>query len=163
MTLFIESYVASAKPRTRRRYWNMSRHDLPRIEAFFLSFDFDQRRSYFGGGISDDSILSYCRAIDWSITDIVGRSGVYCLESLALVVALDPDLTKAELSVACPLVCDQRKIIAELVSIAIELAKQKYLTLVVRRELAHPNLIEELRRERFTFGSEEIEIALAGP
>lgn len=40
-----------------RSHQHLSSHDEQRIAAFFLSFDFDQRRAYFGGGISDHSLL----------------------------------------------------------------------------------------------------------
>jgi hypothetical protein len=145
-----------------RSHQHMSSHDQPRIVAFFLSFDFDQRRSYFGGGISDHSILEHCRAIDWTTTDMVGV-GRYCLEALATIVALPPDRTTAELAVACPLLCDQRRITAELLANVTKFAVAKYRSLMVRREFAHPDLIAELRQNaRAICGEEEIKIDLSG-
>jgi hypothetical protein len=132
----------------------LSAHDQPRIAAFFLSFDFDQRRAYFGGGVSDHSILEHCRAIDWTTTDMIG-SGRYCLEALAAIVALPPDHIKAELAVACPLLCDQRRITAELLANVTEFAITKYRSLVVRREFAHPDLIAELRQRALAICCEE--------
>src|SRR5262249_10003098 len=141
---------------------HLSRHDEPRILAFFLSFNFDQRRSYFGGGVSDHSILEHCRSIDWTTTDMIG-SGRYCLEALATLVALPPDHGKAELAVACPLSCDQRRITTELLANVTEFAVAKYRSLVVRREFAHPDLIVELRQNALAIYSEErIEIDLRG-
>src|SRR6266705_2962627 len=96
-------------------------HDLPRLEAFFLSFDFDQRRAYFGGGVSNQSIRQYCRAIDWNSTTLIARSGPYCLEAIAVLVSLPPDHATVELSVGCPLACNQQPIIAELFNLAIEI------------------------------------------
>ena len=145
-----------------RSYQHISSHDQPRIVAFFLSFDFDQRRSYFGGGISDHSILEHCRAIDWTTTDMVGV-GRYCLEALATIVALPPDRTTAELAVACPLLCDQRRITAELLANVTKFAVAKYRSLMVRREFAHPDLIAELRQNaRAICCEEEIKIELNG-
>jgi hypothetical protein len=143
-----------------RLHQHLSRCDEPRIAAFFLSLDFDQRRSYFGGGISDHSILEHCRSIDWTTTDMIGY-GRYCLEALATIVALPPDNGTAELAVACPLLCDQRRITAELLTNVTEFAVAKYRTLVVRRELAHSDLIVELRRSAPAICCEEkIEIDL---
>jgi hypothetical protein len=146
----------------RRSHQHMSSHDQPRIAAFFLSFDFDQRRSYFGGGISDHSIREYCRAIDWTMTDMVGV-GRYCLEALATIVALPPDHATAELAVACPLLCDQRRITAELLASVTEFAVAKYRSLVVWRDFAHPDLIAELRQNALAVcGEQEIRIDLSG-
>ena len=143
-----------------RLHQHLSRHDEPRISAFFLSFDFDQRRSYFGGGVSDYSILEHCRTIDWTSTDMIG-SGRYCLEALATLVALPPDHGSAELAVACPLLCDQRRITAELLTNVTEFAAAKYRSLVVQREFAHPDLIDELRQIALaTWCEENIEIDL---
>ena len=44
--------LASQRAAGQRSFQILGDHDLPRLEAFFLSFDFDQRRGYFGGGIS---------------------------------------------------------------------------------------------------------------
>ena len=166
MTTKISNVLRTTAPSIApgRSYQHLSRHDRPRIAAFFLSFDFDQRRAYFGGGMSDRAILGFCSAIDWTTTDMIARSGRYCLEALATIVALSPDHTKAELAIACPLLCDQRRIIAELMSHVMELAATRYQSLVVRRELAHPDLIDELRQREFaTCRGEEIEIDLDPP
>ena len=161
-TIISDSQVTALKSlRPVRSYQQLSRHDMPKITAFFLSFDFDMRRSYFGGGISDHSIMQYCRTIDWTTTDMIGRSGRYCLEALATIVAMPPDNTRAELALACPLFCDQRQIVAELMSNVVEFASAKYRRLVVWRDLAHPDLIAELRSsELAAFSGEEIEVKL---
>jgi hypothetical protein len=143
-----------------RSYQHLSSHDQPRIAAFFLSFDFDQRRAYFGGGVSDHSIMEHCRSIDWTATDMIG-AGRYCLEAVAVIVALPPDYAGAELAVACPLFCDQRRITAELLANVTEFAVTKYRKLVARREFAHPDLIAELRQGApSTYCEEEIEFDL---
>jgi hypothetical protein len=145
-----------------RSYELLGDRDLPRLHAFFLSFDFDQRRAYFGGGISDQSIREYCRAIDWSTTMVIARSGPYCLEAVAMLVYLPPDHAVAELSVGCPLYCNQRQIIAELLNLAIEIGALGRRTLLVRRELAHPDLLSLLRdNELAVFDSENVLLDLA--
>ncbi|MFO1111137.1 MAG: hypothetical protein U1E61_18335 [Bradyrhizobium sp.] len=145
----------------KHSYQQLSSHDRPRIEAFFLSLDFDQRRAYFGGGMSDHSIVQFCRTIDWTRTELIARSGRYCLESLAIIVALPGDGTRAELAVVCPLMCDQRRIMSELLANVIEFAAIRYRRLLVRREGAHPDLVAELRHSMLaTFAGEEIRIDL---
>ena len=166
MTIIISDlHTISSQPvASGRSYQHLSIHDRPRIEAFFLSFDFDQRRSYFGGGISDQSIREYCSAIDWSTTDMIARTSRYCLEALATIVSLPLDNTKAELAVACPLLCDQRLIINALLAVVTEFATTKYRSLVVRRELGHPGLLVELRQnDAVRFWSDEVEIDLRFP
>jgi hypothetical protein len=113
--------LASQRAAGQRSFQILRDHDLPRLEAFFLSFDFDQRRGYFGGGVSSQSIRKFCRSIDWNVTRIIARSGPYCLEAIAALVSLPPDYTAIELSVACPLACEQQPIIAELFELAIEI------------------------------------------
>ncbi|CAN0388812.1 unnamed protein product, partial [Phaeothamnion confervicola] len=115
------------------------------LEAFFLAFDFDQRREYFGGGVSDESIRGSCEAIRWTETTIIARSGPYCLEAIATVAAMAPGLRTAELSMACPLSCDRRPIVADLLDLALMIASLSYRQLVVNRELAMRELLALLR------------------
>src|SRR5215204_5835773 len=105
--------LASQRAPGLRSFHILGDHDLAKLEAFFLSFDFDQRRAYFGGGISSQSIRKHCRSIDWRSTTVIARSGPYCLEAIAMLVSLPPDYTNVELSIACPLACEQQTIIAE--------------------------------------------------
>lgn len=164
MTDLISDFDVVSRPRSAgHSYQQLSSHDCPRIEAFFLSFDFDQRRAYFGGGMSDHSIVAFCRSIDWARTDVIARAGRYCLESLAIVSAHPGDGARAELAVACPLMCDQRRIMSGLLANVTEFAAIRYRSLSVRRESAHPDLIAELRQSaRAAFAADEIEIDL-GP
>jgi hypothetical protein len=153
--------LASQRAAGLRSFQILSDHDLPKLEAFFLSFDFDQRRAFFGGGISSQSIRKYCRDIDWSSTTMIARSGPYCLEAIAILVSLLPDHTTVELSVACPLACPQQSIIAELFELAIEIGALGGRKLIVSRELAHPDLMFLLRSSgRGRFGSEHVEVNL---
>ena len=158
--------LASQRAPGLRSFQLLGDRDLPRLDAFFLSFDFDQRRTYFGGGISDQSIREFCRAIDWPTTTIIARSGPYCLEAVAMLVSLPPDHAVVEFSVACPLSCDQRPIVAELLDLAIELGALEYVTLLVRRELAHTDLLSLLRdndQARFDGNHVELDLAAARP
>lgn len=153
--------LASRRAPGLRSYQFLLDHDLPRLHAFLLSFDFDQRRAYFGGGISDQAIGEHCRAIDWETTTLIARSGPYCIEAAAMLVSLPPDHGAVELSIACPLACNQQPIIAELLDLAIEIGALRHRTLLVRRELANVDLLSLLRgNERARFGNESIELDL---
>jgi len=154
--------LASQRAPGQRTFQFLHHHDLPRLEAFFLSFDFDQRRTYFGGGISDQSIRSYCSAIDWTATTVIARGGPYCLEAVAMLVSRPPDHASVELSIGCPLACNQRSIMAELLDLSIEVAACKYQALVVSHELAPPGLLGLLRRNYLaSFGRDYARIDLA--
>lgn len=153
--------LASQRAPGLRCFQLLGDRDLPRLDAFFLSFDFDQRRAYFGGGVSDQSVREYCRAIDWSTTTVIARSGPYCLEAVAMLVSLPPDHAVAELSVGCPLSCNQRPIIAELLNLAIEIGAAGYRTLLVRRELANPDLLSLLRdNDQARFDGDHVQLDL---
>ena len=154
--------LASQRAPGMRSFELLGDRDLTRLHAFFLSFDFDQRRAYFGGGISDQSIREYCHAVDWTTTTVIARSGPYCLEAVAMLVSLPPDHTIFEFSVGCPLSCNQRPIIAELLDLAIEISALGHRTLLVRRELAHPDLLSLLRgNDQARFAGEKVELDLA--
>jgi hypothetical protein len=153
--------LASQRAAGLRTFQILSDHDRPKLEAFFLSFDFDQRRAFFGGGISSQSIRKYCRDIDWGSTTMIARSGPYCLETIAILVSLPPDHTTVELSVACPLACPQPSIVAELLELAVEIGTLGGRKLIVSRELAHPDLMVLLRSSgRGRFGNDHVEVDL---
>jgi hypothetical protein len=143
----IQEQLASASQRApgSRRFELLSHHDQPRIEAFLLSFDLDQRRAFFGTGASDAAIRNYCGAIDWDFTTMIARSGPCCLEAVATLVSIPPYYALAEFHVACPLRCNQQPIMAELTALAIEVGAVRYQGLIVLREFAHPDLLVELR------------------
>jgi hypothetical protein len=154
--------LASRRAAGLRSFQLLSDNDLSRVKAFFLSFDFDQRRACFGGGISDHSIHEYCDAIDWDRTTLIARSGPYCLEAVAILASLASDRSAAELSVACPLLCNQNPIIAELLDLAIEIASLQYEKLIVNRELANPDLMSLLRNsDAARFDCEDVQVDLA--
>jgi hypothetical protein len=140
--------LASQRAPGGRVFQLLGYYDWPKLESFLLAFDFDQRRSFFGGGVSDQSIRDYCRTIDWTLTTIIARTGPCCLEAIAILRSLPPYyLATAELAVACPLVCDQRTIIAELAELALEIGAIKHRSLIVPRDGAHPDLVAVLRKK----------------
>jgi hypothetical protein len=154
--------VASQRAPGLRSFQFLNSNDQHKLEAFFLSFDFDQRRAYFGGGISDQSVRNYCGTIDWDHTTAIARTGPYCPEAIALVVSLLSNAACAELSIACPLLCDQRPIVAALLDLAIEIGSLQHRTLIVNRELANPELLSLLHdSELARFDREHVEIDLA--
>jgi hypothetical protein len=145
--------LASTRAPGRRGFDFLGPNDAGKLETFFLSFDFDQRREYFGGGVSARSILEFCRTIDWTETTIIARSGPYCLEAIAMITALRGHRRSAELSMACPLSCDRRPIVTELLDLALVTASLSWRELVVDHELAMPELLSLLRTStsaRFT-------------
>ena len=153
--------LASQRAPGLRSFELLGDRDVPRLHAFFLSFDFDQRRAYFGGGISDHAVSEYCRAIDWDTTTVIARSGPYCLEAVATLVSLPPEHEAAEFSVGCPLACDQRPIIGELFNLAIEIAAVRHRVLLVRRELANGDLLALLRgNDHARFDDDSVELDL---
>jgi hypothetical protein len=126
----------------------LSYRDRPRLEAFFLAFNFDQRREYFGGGVSDESILDYCRAIRWSKTTVIARSCDARLEAVAIVTAT-ASRGIAELSIACAPECDRQSMVADLLDLSLTAASLNYLQLIVHYERAVPELLTLLHRSHF--------------
>ena len=136
-------------------------HDGVRLRAFFLSFDFDQRRAYFGGGVSNQSISEYCDTIDWDHTTVIARGGLYSLEAAAILTSQPPHHAMADLSIACPLQDGHELMVAELLDFAVDLAALRYRRLIVSRELAGSALLALLRENQAArFGRENIDIDL---
>jgi hypothetical protein len=106
---------------------------------------FDQRRSCFGGGMSNEAVVSFCRTIDWRRVLVIGRMGPYCPEAVAIVCPLGDQADTAELSLICPLDCDRSAIIRTLIDLAICAASPIYRQLVVPRELTPPDIVSALR------------------
>lgn len=136
--------VASRRVNGGRSFQLLTRHDCQKLEAFFLAMTFDQRRDCFAGGMSDEAVVAFCRTIDWARAIVVGRTGPYCPEAVAIVTPLDDDANTAELSLACPLDCDRSAIIRTLVDLAIGAASPFYRLLVVQRELTPPDIVRAL-------------------
>jgi hypothetical protein len=109
-----------------RSFQILRRHDGARLRAFFLSFDFDQRRAYFGGDVSNQSVCEYCDAIDWDHTTVIARGGPSRLEAVAILKSLPPNHTAADLSIACPQPCCHESFMPELLDLAIDVATLRY-------------------------------------
>jgi hypothetical protein len=103
--------VASQRAPGFRSFQILKRHDELRLRAFFLSFDFDQRRAYFGGGMSDPAIREYCETIDWENMTIIARSGPACIDAVVILASLPPAHTTAKMSLACLLSGNQAQVV----------------------------------------------------
>lgn len=126
----------------------LSHKDRPRLEAFFLAFNFDQRREYFGDRIADESIHDYCRSIHWGETTMIARSCGARLEAIATVTATS-SRGIAELLIACAPECDRQSTVAELLDLSLTAASLNYLQLIVSYERAMPELLTLLHRSPF--------------
>jgi hypothetical protein len=144
------SSVATPPQRTSptRGFQVLSYRDRPRLEAFFLAFDFSQRREYFGNCISDESIRDYCRAIHWSETTIIARSFGARLEAVATITAT-ASRRIAELSIACAAECDRQSTVSDLLDLSLTAASLNYMQLIVDYERAMPELLALLHRSPF--------------
>jgi hypothetical protein len=131
-----------------RGFQILSHRDRPRLEAFFLAFDFDERRQYFGGGMSDDSIRDYCRSFHWNETTIIARSCGASLDAVA-VIATTASPRIAELSVACASGSDREALVADLLDLALAAASLSYSQLIVAHQKAMPELLALLQRSPF--------------
>ena len=136
--------VATRRVNGGRSFQLLTHHDGQKLEAFFLAMSFDQRRACFGGGMSDQAVVSFCRSLDWRRVIVVGRMGPYCAEAVAIVTPLGDDANAAELSLACPLDCDRSAIIRTLIDLAIGAASPFFRTLIVVRELTPADVIGAL-------------------
>jgi hypothetical protein len=146
----LPSSLATPPQRTSptRGFQVVSCKDRPRLEAFFLAFNFNQRREFFGSCISDESIRDYCRAIRWSETTIIARSCGARLEAVAIVTAT-ASRGIAELSIACAAECDRQSAVADLLDLSLTAASLNYTQLIVDYERAMPELLALLHRSPF--------------
>jgi hypothetical protein len=131
-----------------RSFQILSHKDRPRFEAFFLTFDVDQRREYFGRNVPDDSIRDYCRAIRWNETTVIAHSCGTRLEAVAIITATTSQRI-AELSVACASGCDRQILAEKLLNLALAAASLSCSQLIVRSERAMPELLALLHRSPF--------------
>jgi hypothetical protein len=136
--------VATHRVNGGRSFQLLTGHDSQKLEAFFLAMSFDQRRACFGGGMSDEAIVTFCRRLDWQRVTVVARMGPYCPEAVAMVYPLDDEADAAELSIACPLDCDRTAIIRTLIVLAISAASPFYRMLIVQRELTPSDVVRAL-------------------
>ena len=133
-------------------------HDRAELKAFFLSLDFDQRRSYFGGCLCDQAIADFCGAIDWSRTIVVAHAASHWLDAVALIASIPPDDETAELSMACSTRCSRSTTVGSLFDFATAIASPCR-ELIIHRELAMPELIHLVRERGIgAFTADEIRI-----
>jgi hypothetical protein len=144
------SVFATTPQRTSpmRGFQVLSHKDRPRLEAFFLAFDFDQRHEYFGTSVSDEQIRDYCRAIRWNETTIIARSCGACLEAVAILTATAGQRI-AELSMACASTCDRQPMVADLLDLALAAASLSYSQVIIGSERAMPELLAQLHPSPF--------------
>jgi hypothetical protein len=112
---------ATDLPRPRgygRSFQFLASNDAHRLETFYLSLDFDDRRARFGGGQSDESIIRYCRTIDWKHAVVVARGSSHLLDAVLEIHPLSRDWDRAEITLTSPLDCDRNRIFAELLQLA---------------------------------------------
>lgn len=114
--------------------------DRTKLQAFFVSLDFDQRRSYFGGALSDQAITEFCRTVDWDRMGIIACSTASCLEAIAFISYTCPSCETAELSMACSQNCDRSRTVRHLFELATATAPA-HCELIIHREFAMPELI----------------------
>jgi hypothetical protein len=137
---------------------SLVRQDGTKLTAFFLSLDFDQRRSYFGGGLSDQAIADFCGTIDWDRTTIVACSTSQRLEAVALIAYIPPDCEMAELSMWCSPYCDRSTTVCNLFDLARATVSHRC-ELIIDREFAMPELIHLVQERSIgTFAADEVRI-----
>jgi hypothetical protein len=151
-TLFYE--LSAAKAVSFRR---LGPQDQAELNAFFVSLDFDQRRSYFGGALSDAAITAFCVAVDWNLTLIVAAGTPTGLQAIACIAYVPPFCATAELSMMCSHHCNAATIgrLFDLVTAT----TPPYCELIIHRELALPELVRlACMRSIGTMARDEIRI-----
>jgi hypothetical protein len=107
------------RPRSHGRSLQfLTANDSDRLETFYLGLDFDSRRARFGGGQSDQSIVTYCRSIDWQRAVIIARGSSHLLDAVLEIHPLSQSWDRAEITLTSPLDCDRNHIFAELLQLA---------------------------------------------
>ena len=117
------NYAIKTAPLTRPRGFGRSlqrltANDTDRLAAFYLSLDFDNRRRRFGGAQSDESIVAYCRAINWPHAIVFARGSAHLLDAVLELHPLSENWECAEITLTCPLDYDRSHIFAELFQLA---------------------------------------------
>jgi hypothetical protein len=136
----------------------LGRQDRAALEAFFLSLDFDQRRNYFGGSLSNLAIAEFCRTIDWTCTRIIASCTLDRLDGMAVLAYSPSNSETVELSMAysgcraCP------RVVSNLFDLAIAIAPPRC-ELSILRDFAMPELIQLIRERGVgTFMANEIRV-----
>ena len=136
----------------------LGRHDLAKLATFLLSLNFDQRRSYFAGGLSDPAIAEFCNTIDWTRTRIVASCIFDRLDGIAVLAYTSPNFETAELSMAYSGGRDCPRVVSGLFDLAMAIAAP-HCEVSILREFAIPELIQMIRQRKLgTFMTDEIRI-----
>jgi hypothetical protein len=137
---FIKGLATAPHHSSMRGFQVLSHRDLARLETFFLAFDFDQRRKYFGDGMSEAAIRQFCRTIPWNETTAIACAAASNLDAIAVLTA-PADQRTAELSIACAASCDAPATTADLLDLALTVASLSYSELIVHRACATSELL----------------------
>ena len=136
----------------------LGRRDPTELKTFFLSLSFDQRRSYFGGSLSDVAIAEFCETIDWTHTRVIAGHTHDRLNGLAVLAYTPPNFDWAELSMVYSGDCNRQRVVSDLFDLAMALAPPRCLVSILR-EFAMPELIQLIRERGIgTFLADEIRI-----
>jgi hypothetical protein len=108
----------------RRSFRLLTAHDVEKLQVFYESLNFEERRQRFGAAVSDAAIRRHCAGIDWTSTIVIARTGPYCLEAAATIIAVDAH--RAEVAVAYPRLCNPSVMLPKLLRLS---------AIVVAREL----------------------------
>ena len=158
---FIKRLATASHQNSMRGFQVLSHRDVARLEAFFLTFDFDRRRKYFGGGMSDAAIRQFWLTIRWSETTVIVRANASDLAAIAVLTA-PAGQRIAELSIACAPSCDGSATVADLLDLALTVASLSYSELTVHRACATPDLLTLLDCSPSTASSDDV-IRIAVP
>ena len=150
-------FAASTQRRSMSGFQVLTQRDQPKLEALFLGFDFDERRKYFGAGVSDASIRDYCRSICWRETTIIARSASSVLEAVAILTA-PIGARIAELAIARAADAEDASVVADLLELSLSVASLSYPQLIVHREHASEELLAALQRLAVVWADDVVRI-----
>jgi hypothetical protein len=136
----------------------LGRHDQAKLEDFFLSLNFDQRRSYFAGSLSNLAIAGFCETIDWIHTRIIASCILDRLNGMAVLSYTPPNFETAELSIVYSGGRDHPIVVSDLFDLAMTIAPPRC-EVSILRDFAMPELIQLIRERGIgTFMADEIRI-----
>lgn len=116
------------------------------LQTFYSGLDFDDRRRRFRGGVSDESIRSYCAGLDVRRWFAVGMWQAGRLRAVVEVHALDDAFESAELTASCGAVSERFDVMAHLMQIAaFQAAERRCRHLVVDVHGCRVELLDILR------------------
>jgi hypothetical protein len=136
----------------------LGRQDQAKLKDFFLSLNFDQRRSYFAGSLSNLAIAGFCETIDWIDTKIIASCILDRMNGIAVLSYAPPNFETAELSIVCSGGRDRPIVVSELFDLAMAIAPPRC-EVSILRDFAMPELVQLIRERGIgTFMTDEIRI-----